>query len=277
MFYPSPRSPRERHAPVAQGIEQRPPEPCAQVRILPGAPCMRCPKTPSPAETLRPGSSRMCRRVRPGAALGRGPWTIRGQDLGAFPLVSRSAGRSSGEPGSVAAEHQRAGHLPGRPADRGSRHAMLSGRSPRVSASRVLGCPVLARQGGTMSTAAERLRADSETMRIIETFAGRSEIGLFSMRELRRIGKHRSLRGQALTHITEILRAQKLEYLPIRLPRNQDHRIVVWRRGTPGTDLLERVQWLSSEAGMHGAAARLSDGEIVQLYRSALAEQDRHA
>ena len=26
-----------RHAPVAQGIEQRPPEPCAQVRILPGA------------------------------------------------------------------------------------------------------------------------------------------------------------------------------------------------------------------------------------------------
>ncbi|MFK4147678.1 AMP-binding protein [Streptomyces sp. NPDC004065] len=35
-----------------------PPEPCAQVRILPGAPSIRCPKTPSPAETLRPGSSR---------------------------------------------------------------------------------------------------------------------------------------------------------------------------------------------------------------------------
>lgn len=34
-FYPSP--PRAADAPVAQGIEQRPPEPCAQVRILPGA------------------------------------------------------------------------------------------------------------------------------------------------------------------------------------------------------------------------------------------------
>jgi hypothetical protein len=47
------------------------PEPCAQVRILPGAPCMRCPKTPSPAETLRPGSSRMRRRKRPRAAVCR--------------------------------------------------------------------------------------------------------------------------------------------------------------------------------------------------------------
>jgi hypothetical protein len=28
---------------------------------------MRCPKTPSPAETLRPGSWRLCRRVPPGA------------------------------------------------------------------------------------------------------------------------------------------------------------------------------------------------------------------
>lgn len=38
-FYPSPQSAQRnaRHAPVAQGIEQRPPEPCAQVRILPGA------------------------------------------------------------------------------------------------------------------------------------------------------------------------------------------------------------------------------------------------
>ncbi|MEV7791758.1 hypothetical protein AB0O68_07250 [Streptomyces sp. NPDC087512] len=128
-----------------------------------------------------------------------------------------------------------------------------------------------------MTTADERLRGDSETVRIIETFAGRSEIGLFSMQELRRIGKHRSLRGQALTHITEILRTRKLEYLPIRLPRNQDHRIVAWRRGTPGTDLLERVQWLSREAGINGAAVQLSDGEIVQLYHAALAEQDRHA
>ncbi len=68
-FYPSPRTQRSRHAPVAQGIEQRPPEPCAQVRILPGAPCMRCPKTPSPVETLRTGSSRMCRRTPPKAAV----------------------------------------------------------------------------------------------------------------------------------------------------------------------------------------------------------------
>jgi hypothetical protein len=45
-FYPSPHRQRSRHAPVAQGIEQRPPEPCAQVRILPGAPWMRCLKTP---------------------------------------------------------------------------------------------------------------------------------------------------------------------------------------------------------------------------------------
>ncbi|GGW34060.1 hypothetical protein GCM10010503_07680 [Streptomyces lucensis JCM 4490] len=34
-----------RHAPVAQGIEQRPPEPCAQVRILPGALAGQRPKT----------------------------------------------------------------------------------------------------------------------------------------------------------------------------------------------------------------------------------------
>ncbi|MFE5210638.1 hypothetical protein [Streptomyces sp. NPDC056600] len=68
-----------------------------------------------------------------------------------------------------------------------------------------------------MATAVERLRADSEAVRIIETFAsietfaGRGNIALFSMKELRRIGKHRSLRGQALTHSTEMLRARKLE------------------------------------------------------------------
>jgi hypothetical protein len=50
---------------------------------------MRCPKTPSPAETLRPGSSRMCRRMPPGAAVCRGLWTIRGQELEASSLVSR--------------------------------------------------------------------------------------------------------------------------------------------------------------------------------------------
>ncbi|EHN80057.1 hypothetical protein SMCF_409 [Streptomyces coelicoflavus ZG0656] len=49
---------------------------------------MRCPKTPSPAETLRPGSSRMCRRMPLGAGVCRRLWTIRGQDLGLSPLVS---------------------------------------------------------------------------------------------------------------------------------------------------------------------------------------------
>lgn len=78
---------RNRHAPVAQGIEQRPPEPCAQVRILPGAPSMRCPKTPSPAETLRSGSSRLCGCARPEAGVCRGLWTRRGRDLGASPQV----------------------------------------------------------------------------------------------------------------------------------------------------------------------------------------------
>ncbi len=68
-----------------------PPEPCAQVRILPGAPSMRCPKTPSPAETLRAGSSRMCRRVRPGAGVCRGLWTRRGRDLGASPPTGTSS------------------------------------------------------------------------------------------------------------------------------------------------------------------------------------------
>lgn len=48
---------------------------------------MRCPKTPSPAETLRPGSSRMCSRMPLGAGVCRGLWTIRGQDLGLSPLV----------------------------------------------------------------------------------------------------------------------------------------------------------------------------------------------
>lgn len=42
-FYPSPLI-RDEHAPVAQGIEQRPPEPCAQVRILPGALRSKCPR-----------------------------------------------------------------------------------------------------------------------------------------------------------------------------------------------------------------------------------------
>ncbi|MEU6005898.1 hypothetical protein [Streptomyces sp. NPDC047453] len=121
-----------------------------------------------------------------------------------------------------------------------------------------------------MSTAVERLLADSKSFRITHTFAGRDDIGLFSMRELRNIGKHRSLRGEAFTDITETLRARKLEHLPVQLPRNQDRHIVAWRRGTPGTELLDRVLWLSREAGIRGAAAQLSDNEIVHLYRAAL-------
>ncbi|SHH95494.1 hypothetical protein SAMN05444521_2827 [Streptomyces sp. 3214.6] len=48
---------------------------------------MRCPKTPSPAETLRVGSSRMCRRMQPEAGVCRGSWTRRGRDLEASPQV----------------------------------------------------------------------------------------------------------------------------------------------------------------------------------------------
>jgi hypothetical protein len=48
---------------------------------------MRCPKTPSPAETLRPGSSRMCSRKQPEAAVCQRLWTRRGRDLGTSPQV----------------------------------------------------------------------------------------------------------------------------------------------------------------------------------------------
>jgi hypothetical protein len=37
-------------APIAQGIEQRPPEPCAQVRILLGAPTDHRPEHPLTSE-----------------------------------------------------------------------------------------------------------------------------------------------------------------------------------------------------------------------------------
>jgi hypothetical protein len=49
---------------------------------------MRCLRTPSPAETLRPGSSRMCRPMPLGAGVCRGLWTRRGRDLGASPQVT---------------------------------------------------------------------------------------------------------------------------------------------------------------------------------------------
>lgn len=37
----------------------------------------------------------MCRRVRPGAAVCRGPWTRRGRDLGASPQVRSAKRRKS--------------------------------------------------------------------------------------------------------------------------------------------------------------------------------------
>ena len=49
---------------------------------------MRCPKTPSPAETLGTGSSRMCSRALPKAGPGRRPRMGRGGDLGASSQVS---------------------------------------------------------------------------------------------------------------------------------------------------------------------------------------------
>ncbi len=117
---------RSRHAPVAQGIEQRPPEPCAQVRILPGAPSMRRPKTPSPAETLRPGSSRMCRRMPPEAAVCRGLWTRSGRDLEVSPQVRsrkrRSPHRHQAPPPGTESSRNRGGRRPTRSA---------AGTSPR--------------------------------------------------------------------------------------------------------------------------------------------------
>jgi hypothetical protein len=58
---------------------------------------MRCPKTPSPAETLRPGSSRICRRVSPGAGICRCLWTRRGRDLGASSQVGPGNDEAPGQ------------------------------------------------------------------------------------------------------------------------------------------------------------------------------------
>jgi hypothetical protein len=78
-------------APVAQGIEQRPPEPCAQVRILPGAPCLT---------STKPADQRiLCRaevdQMPPDAPLGRGSRNIREMDTGHRP---RSAPESADAP-----------------------------------------------------------------------------------------------------------------------------------------------------------------------------------
>lgn len=54
----------------------------------PGAPCMRRSKTPSPAETLRTGSSRMCRRTQHRAARGRGLWLFVDRVLEHLPSAS---------------------------------------------------------------------------------------------------------------------------------------------------------------------------------------------
>jgi hypothetical protein len=106
-------------------------------------------------------------------------------------------------------------------------------------------------------------------------FAGRGDLALLPMRQLRDIGKHRSLRGVALTDIAEILRARGLQHLPLRLPPDQNRHIVVWKPGTPGTELLERIRWLSTEAGRYKAAAQPTETEVCQLYRAALSERDR--
>ncbi|CAL9438374.1 hypothetical protein SUDANB132_02187 [Streptomyces sp. enrichment culture] len=88
---------------------------------------MRCPKTPSPAETLRPGSSRMCRRVPPEAAVCQGPWTIRGQDLGASSLVSPEV--SEGPVSRRPATPQEAEAASGRPAAPPAARSPLAGSS----------------------------------------------------------------------------------------------------------------------------------------------------
>jgi hypothetical protein len=78
-----------------------PPEPCAQVRILPGAPCLRCQKTPPPAKTLDAGSLCVRSRMPLWAAGCRDLWTIRGQRswpvaAGQRPQARRPPDRSGG-------------------------------------------------------------------------------------------------------------------------------------------------------------------------------------
>lgn len=63
-----------------------PPEPCAQVRILPGALRMECLKTPPSASSLRTGSCRMCRRVPPEAAVCQ--WSRNGDVMILVPLLA---------------------------------------------------------------------------------------------------------------------------------------------------------------------------------------------
>lgn len=61
-----------------------------------GAPRRRCLKTPPPVQKLRTGSSRIGKRMRVGAAVCRGLWTIRGQSLGA-PVQISPANRRPGD------------------------------------------------------------------------------------------------------------------------------------------------------------------------------------
>jgi hypothetical protein len=90
--------------------EKRPPEPCAQVLIRPGAPTMRWQKTPSPVVTLRPGASRRCRwgGCQPvcGHFSGGGGWTgafcrCDGREFSARGGVSRGHGFGRGCAGQV--------------------------------------------------------------------------------------------------------------------------------------------------------------------------------
>ncbi|MFF4898756.1 hypothetical protein [Streptomyces sp. NPDC001068] len=127
-----------------------------------------------------------------------------------------------------------------------------------------------------MPTAAEqRLLSESRAFRIVHAFAGNDALGLFQMRQLREIGKHRSLRGVALQDIYGILRGRGVHHLPIELTRNQDDHIVVWKPGTPGTGLLDRVRALSEAAGSRTQATQLRDSDVCTLYRAALQEQQR--
>lgn len=79
---------------------------------------MRCPKTPSPAETLRPGSSRMRRRMQPEAVPCRGLWTRRGRDLGTSLQVSPQKRRGAGQ---IARSHARGSAITLEPREPGCR------------------------------------------------------------------------------------------------------------------------------------------------------------
>lgn len=134
------RGPSRTHDPRGLSVDKQPPS--AQwggrdLRTCPrpkGPPEPRCPKTPSPAETLRPGSSRMCGRMSGLSRLpARSPGVLVAPGRSGGPLGARSR-----LAGSSARARGRAGVAPGRQggARCGSAGTDLVGRRRRPSPGR---------------------------------------------------------------------------------------------------------------------------------------------